>query len=151
MLSVGSKAPNFKLSDQNGQQHTLSDYIGKWVFLYFYPRDNTPGCTTEACSVRDNFSVLKQKGAAVFGVSTDAISSHKKFEEKYNLNFPLLTDEEKKVVNAYGVWGEKSFLGKTYMGTKRMSFLINKQGKIAKIYEKVNPKTHIQEVLEDFT
>lgn len=149
MLQVGDTAPNFTLPDQDSIYHTLAKYKGKWVFLYFYPKDNTPGCTVEACSVRDNLEALQKKGVIVFGISTDSAVSHKKFEDKYQLNFALLADEEKNVVNDYGVWGEKSFLGKTYMGTKRMSFLIDPQGKIAKIYEKVNPKTHIQDVLKD--
>lgn len=151
MYSIDDTAPDFTLSDQNNTTHTLSDYKGKWVLLYFYPKDDTPGCTVEACSVRDNFLQLKKRGVVVFGVSTDTVSSHKKFEQKYALNFPLLADEEKKVVNAYVVWGEKNFMGKTYMGTHRTSFLINPEGTIAKIYEKVNPKTHIQEVLTDLS
>lgn len=151
MLKAGNIAPDFTLPDQNGKSHTLSSYKDKWIFLYFYPKDDTPGCTKEACDVRDNFSILKDKGVTVLGISTDSVKSHKKFEQKYSLPFPLLSDEEKVVVNLYKVWGEKSFMGKKYMGILRTSFLINPEGKIAKIYEKVKPETHIQEVLADMS
>jgi peroxiredoxin Q/BCP len=149
MLKIGDKAPDFNLLDQNGESHQLSDFSGKWIFLYFYPKDDTPGCTTEACSVRDNFQVLKNKGVEVLGVSVDSVKSHKKFEQKYDLNFTLLADEDKEVVEKYEVWGEKQMMGKKYMGTFRTSFLINPKGEIAKIYEKVDPKKHLTEVLED--
>jgi peroxiredoxin Q/BCP len=148
-FSVGDKAPDFTLLDQKGKSRTLSDYNGQWVLLYFYPKDDTPGCTTEACALRDyypNFSKLK---AQVFGVSVDSVKSHKKFAEKYKLPFTLLADEEKKVVHAYGVWAEKKFMGREYLGTLRTSFLIDPKGKIAKIYEGVKPAVHANEVLED--
>ena len=149
MLKVGDKAPEFNLPDQNGEMHSLNDVKGKWVFLYFYPKDETSGCTTEACSVRDNYQNLKDKGIEVFGVSTDSVKSHKKFETNHQLNFTLLSDEKKEVVEKYGVWAEKSMYGKKYMGTLRTSFLINPQGEIAKIYEGVKPEKHLAEVISD--
>ena len=117
-------APAFALPDQNGTLHTLSDYRKQWVLLYFYPKDDTPGCTKEACSIRDSFPDFKKLGIAVLGVSTDSVKSHKKFEEKYGLPFTLLADTDKKVVELYGVWGKKKFMGKEYDGTFRTSFLI---------------------------
>lgn len=149
MVRPGNKAPDFELPDQNGEMHRLSDLAGKWVFLYFYPKDDTTGCTLEACSVRDNYGVLKQKGVEVLGLSVDPVKSHKKFEEKYDLNFTLLSDENKEVVQRYGVWMEKSMMGKKYMGVVRTSVLIKPDGEIAKVYEKVDPKKHVDEVLAD--
>ena|SRR3989344_4401848 len=149
MLKVGDNAPDFLLPDQNGKMHNLSDYKGNIIFIYFYPKDDTPGCTTEGCSVRDNMKVLEKLKVEVFGISADSQESHKKFAEKYQLNFTLLSDVEKSVLNKYGAWGEKKFMGKTYMGILRTSFLIDKKGKVLKIYEKVKPEQHIAEVLED--
>ncbi len=146
---VGKAAPDFKLPDQNGDMHSLKQYRGRWVVLYFYPKDDTPGCTVEACSFRDNFSVLKKLDAAVLGVSTDSAKKHAKFAEKYELPFTLLADEEKKVVELYGVWGKKKFMGREYMGTNRVSFLIDPKGKISKIYNAVKPAEHVAEVLAD--
>ena len=146
-LKVGQKAPVFELPDQDGKIHKLSDYKGKFVLLYFYPKDDAPGCTIEACSIRDNFSSFKKIKTIVLGVSADSIKSHKKFEEKYSLPFPLLSDKNKKVIKAYGVWGKKKFMGREYMGIKRTSFLINPDGKISKIYEDVKPAHHASEVL----
>ena len=148
-LQAGDKAPEFSLPDQDGKSHSLADYAGQWVLLYFYPKDDTPGCTTVACSLRDNFPAFGKLKAVVLGVSTDAVKKHKKFADKYKLPFTLLADEEKTLVNAYGVWGKKKFMGREYMGTNRMSFLISPEGKIAKIYEKVKPKEHAAEVLSD--
>ncbi|MBI3633147.1 MAG: thioredoxin-dependent thiol peroxidase [Candidatus Vogelbacteria bacterium] len=148
-IKVGEKAPEFKLQDQNGKLHSLSDYGGKWVLLYFYPKDDTPGCTKEACMIRDDFFNFEKISTVVLGVSTDSVKSHKKFEEKYHLPFTLLADEEKDVVNKYGVWAEKKFMGRKYMGTLRTSFLIDPKGKIAKIYENVKPIEHAAEVLRD--
>lgn len=148
-LKIGQSAPNFTLPDQNGKDHKLSDYKGSWVLVYFYPKDDTPGCTKEACSIRDNFPKFKKSKAIVLGVSVDSVKSHAKFAEKYDLPFILLSDEDKKVVKKYGVWAKKKFMGKEYMGTVRTSFLIDPAGKIAKIYEKVNPETHAEEVLKD--
>ena len=146
---IGSRAPSFKLKDQNGKTYSLRDYSGKWVLLYFYPKDNTPGCTKQACAIRDEFPAFKKLNCIVFGISIDSEASHKKFEEKFNLPFTLLADTEKKMVNAYGVWAEKKLAGREYMGTLRTSFLINPEGKIAKVYEKVKPELHAGEVLSD--
>ncbi|OGN07974.1 MAG: hypothetical protein A3C61_00850 [Candidatus Yanofskybacteria bacterium RIFCSPHIGHO2_02_FULL_39_10] len=148
-MEVGKIAPDFELLDQNGKLHKLSDYRGKTVLLYFYPKDDTPGCTKEACSIRDSQANFKNLTTVVLGVSVDSIKSHKKFAEKYKLPFTLLSDEKKAVVNLYGVWGKKKFMGREYMGTLRSSFLISPDGKIAKIYEKVKPEIHAEEVLED--
>jgi len=148
-LAVGDKAPAFAAQDQDGKMRALKDYSGKWLLLYFYPRDNTPGCTTEACAIRDNFATFEKFGAAVLGVSTDTADSHKKFGEKHRLPFSLLADPDKKIVQEYGAWGAKKFMGKTYHGTHRTSFLIGPDGKIARIYEKVKPAHHAKEVLED--
>ena len=148
-LAIGKTAPDFRLSDQDGKSHKLSDYRGQWVLLYFYPKDDTTGCTKEACAIRDempNFNKLKLQ---IFGISIDSVKSHKKFALKYGLPFTLLSDENKKVLNKYGVWAEKSMYGRKYMGTLRASFLINPKGKIAKIYEKVKPEIHAGEVLND--
>ncbi len=148
-LKIGDIAPDFKLPDQNGKIHKLSDYRGKWVLVYFYPKDDTPGCTTEACTLRDNFSFFKKLNCQILGISTDSVKSHQKFAQKYNLPFPILADKNKEVVKKYGVYGEKKFLGKVFMGTQRVSFLINPEGKIEKIYEKVVPQTHANEVIND--
>ncbi len=148
-LSVGDQAPDFQLLDQQGKQHTLSDYQGQWVLLYFYPKDDTPGCTKEACSIAAEFPKFEKLKAKVFGISTDSVKSHEKFAKKYKLPFTLLSDEEKKVVARYGVWQLKKFMGREYMGTLRTSFLIDPKGRIAKVYEKVKPELHAGEVLTD--
>jgi len=149
MKKAGTKAPSFKAPDQEGVVRSLKDYAGKWVILYFYPKDDTPGCTKEACSFRDGFALYKRAGIEVIGVSVDSVKKHAKFVEKYSLPFTLLSDEDKKIVEAYGVWGEKKFMGRTYMGTNRVSYLINPEGKIAKVYDKVKPEEHADEVLAD--
>lgn len=149
MIHIHTIAPEFALQDQEGITHTLSDYLGKKVLLYFYPKDDTPGCTTEACNFRDKIDDLKSLGLVVFGVSAGSVKSHKKFATKYQLSFPLLSDETKEVCKAYEVWGEKKFMGRTYMGISRTSFLIDEKGYIEKIYEEVKPKEHTQEVLRD--
>jgi len=146
-LKTGDKAPAFEAIDQNGNKHSLSDYLGKKVVLYFYPHDNTPTCTTEACNLRDNFSSLGQKGIVVLGVSTDDQKSHKKFEAKYSLPFTLLVDSEMELVNKYGIWQLKKFMGKTFMGTVRTTFLINEKGNIDHIIEKVESKNHSAQIL----
>ncbi|MBI4227925.1 MAG: thioredoxin-dependent thiol peroxidase [Candidatus Omnitrophica bacterium] len=148
-LKAGQAAPDFTLLDQHGAPRTLSAHRGQWVLIYFYPKDDTPGCTTEACGLRDRFPQFAKIKAVVWGISADSVKSHQKFAEKFTLPFPLLADDQKTVVHAYGVWGEKSFMGKTYMGINRMSFLVDPQGKIAKIYPKVKPDTHPDEVLQD--
>lgn len=148
-LSVGAKAPLWTLPDQTGASHSLASYKGQWIVLYFYPKDDTPGCTKEACSFRDNLPKFKKTKALVFGVSIDPVKKHAKFVEKFSLTFPLLADEDKKVVEAYGVWAKKKFMGREYMGILRTTFLINPEGKIAKIYANVKPETHAEEVLAD--
>ncbi len=148
MIHIGQKAPDFLLQDQNGETHSLAKYRGKKVLLYFYPKDDTPGCTTEACSFRDNYQALQESGLVVLGVSKDSVKSHKKFADKYELPFPLLADEDTSVCQAYGVWKLKKFMGREYMGIDRMSFLIDEEGKIAKVYEEVKPKEHVSEVKE---
>ncbi len=148
-LSIGDKAPDFSLSDQHGVLHTLQEAKGSWVLLYFYPKDDTPGCTKEACALRDSFPAFKKLNARVFGVSIDSVKKHEKFAQKYELPFTLLADEEKTLVQAYGVWAKKKFMGREYMGILRMSFLIDPKGNIAKIYENVKPETHAEEVLKD--
>lgn len=147
-LKEGSKAPVFKGADQNGKTVSLNDFKGKKLILYFYPKDDTPGCTAQACNLRDNYSELIQKGFQVVGISTDSVKSHKKFEDKYSLPFPLIADEEKKIVEQYDVWGEKKFMGKNYMGTNRTTFLIDEDGTIKKIITKPDTKNQTQQVLD---
>lgn len=149
MLKVGDSAPNFELPDQNGKVHKLSDYLGSKVLIYFYPRDFTPGCTTEACTLRDSFPNFKNLNTVVLGISKDSIENHKKFAQKFNLPFALLADVNHKVQEKYGVWQQKKFLGKSYMGTIRTSFLVDEKGKIIKVYEKVKPPIHAEEILRD--
>ena len=150
MLKEGDKAPDIKLESDSGEPFKLSSLKGKKVVLYFYPKDDTPGCTKEACSFRDAFSKFKKKGIAVLGVSPDSEASHKKFATKYDLPFTLLADRDREIAEAYGVWGEKKFMGRTYMGVHRTTFLIDEKGKIKKIFEKVKPEDHASEVLEAF-
>ena len=150
-LKVGALAPDFTLLDQDGTSHTLSKARGKWVLIYFYPKDNTPGCTKQACALRDADPDFIALDAVIFGISVDSVTSHKKFVEKYGLTFPLLADVDKKVVNSYGVWGKKKFMGHTYEGISRSSYLINPEGIVAKVYEKVKPEMHAGEVLHDLS
>ena len=150
MINIGDKAPDFLLNDQDGKQHRLGDYAGKKLVLYFYPKDQTPGCIKEACNFRDNIDVFSDKGVVVLGVSIDSEKSHQNFTTKQNLNFPLLADVEKKMVTDYGVWGEKSMYGRKYMGTFRKTFLINESGNIDKIYEKVKVASHAEEIIQDW-
>jgi len=147
-LKEGDKAPDFTAKDQNGDTVSLSNFKGKNLILYFYPADDTPTCTKEACNFRDNYQSLLSKGFAVVGVSLDNEKSHKKFIKKYDLPFPLLADEDKKIIEAYGVWGEKTTFGKTYMGTNRTTFVIDKDGKILKVIDKVESKNASQQVLD---
>ena len=150
MLKEGDKAPDFTAKDQNGTTVSLKDLKGQRVALYFYPKDDTPGCTKEACSFRDADDIYRSKGIKVFGVSVDDEASHQKFISKFQLPFDLLADTDHKIVEAYGVWGEKSMYGRKYMGTMRKTFLIDEQGKIAKIFDKVDVSMHADEVLEAF-
>jgi thioredoxin-dependent peroxiredoxin len=148
-LNVGQLAPDFQLPDQQGQTHRLSGYRGWWVLVYFYPKDDTPGCTKEACTIRDSWSKFGQHGVLVMGISADSVESHRKFADKHHLPFTLLSDEEKLTIQAYGAWQEKSLFGKKYMGIQRCSFLVDPEGKIAKIYPDVTPASHADEVLSD--
>ncbi len=146
-LKAGDLAPEFSAATNGGGRVALADFKGKNVALYFYPRDDTSGCTKEACGFRDHFAELRKAGAVVLGVSTDPVKSHDKFAVKYKLPFTLLADEDKKIVSAYGVWAEKSFLGRKYLGTHRVTFLIGPDGRIKKIWPKVKPDEHAEEVL----
>jgi peroxiredoxin Q/BCP len=147
-LEVGDKAPDFQAKDQNGNAISLSDFKGKKLILYFYPKDNTPGCTAEACNLNDNYSELTQKGFEVVGVSPDSIESHQKFIAKYNLSFHLIADTEKEVINKYGVWGEKNMYGKKSMGLLRTTFVIDEEGEILQIFKRVQTKDHTNQILQ---
>ena len=149
-LKEGAKAPDFAVSDGQGNTVRLKDLRGKRVVLYFYPKDDTPGCTKEACSFRDSFAKFKRHGIEVLGVSLDNERSHQKFTQKYDLPFRLLADTDRTVSEAYGTYGEKKFMGRSYMGNNRMTFLIDEQGKIKKIFSKVKPEDHAEEVLQAF-
>ncbi len=148
MLQEGMRAPVFTLADKDGKMVSLSDFLGKKVVLYFYPKDNTPGCTRQACAFAAAYSEFEKKNAVVIGISKDSVASHEKFAEKYNLPFILLSDPELQAIQAYGVWQEKKLYGKTSMGTVRTTFIIDEQGKIMKVMPKVNPDTNAAEVLE---
>ncbi len=148
-LSVGDKAPNFTLPDQEGQEHTLSAYKGSPVVLYFYPKDHTSGCTTEACGFRDDYSAYQKAGVTILGVSPDSPKTHTNFIAKHDLPFTLLADTEREVLKLYGAWGLKKMYGREYEGVLRTTFLIGADGKIAKIYEKVKPAAHSAEILAD--
>ena len=147
MIQEKTKAPDFNLLDEDGVPHTLSDYKGTPLILYFYPKDNTPGCTTEACNFRDDYSAYEKEKVTILGVSADSVKSHKKFKEKYQLPFTLLSDPEHRVCEAYGVWAEKQMMGKKYMGILRTTFVINKDGVVEKVFEGVKPSEHSKEVL----
>jgi peroxiredoxin Q/BCP len=151
MLREGTTAPEFTLAADGGAEVTLSDYRGEQVVLYFYPKDDTPGCTTEACNFRDDYSEILAAGAVVLGVSPDSVQSHDKFKNKFELPFPLLSDPDHEIAELYGAWGEKKMFGKTYMGIIRSTFVIDRQGKIVKVFPKVRPKNHSQEVLAVLT
>ena len=148
MLEAGNPFPNFSLQNQNGKTVSLGDFAGKWLVVYFYPKDDTPGCTKEACSLRDGWAKFRKKKIAVLGVSIDDEKSHKKFADKFSLPFTLLADTDKAIVKAYGVWGEKSMYGRKYMGTNRVTYLIDEKGKIASVWPKVKPDGHAEEILE---
>lgn len=148
MLEVGNKAPDFSLLNQDEKKITLKDYVGQKVVLYFYPKDDTSGCTKEACSFSDDLPKFSKVDAVILGVSPDSVKSHKKFSEKYKLKFDLLADDEKDLVEKYGVWKEKSMYGRKYMGVERTTFIIDEKGKIKKIFNKVKVDGHNKEVLE---
>jgi peroxiredoxin Q/BCP len=147
-MKVGQKAPEFSVKDDSGKTVSLSDFKGKKVVLYFYPKDDTPGCTTEACNFRDGLAAIRKKGAVVLGVSPDSVESHRKFKEKYDLNFPLLADPDRKAIEGYDVWQEKSMYGRKYMGVERTTFIIGPDGKITHIFPKVKVSEHAEAVLE---
>ena len=147
LLEVGTKAPDFTLPDQNGVNHTLSDYLGKKVILYFYPKDNTPGCTKQACGFGELYPQISEKGAVVLGVSKDSVASHKKFEEKFGLPFTLLSDPELSVIEPYGIWQEKKNYGKVYMGVARTTYLINEEGIIEKVVKSVKAAENPHQML----
>jgi peroxiredoxin Q/BCP len=148
MLKAGSKAPSFSLQSDDGKNISLNDFAGKKVVLYFYPKDDTPGCTREACSFTENANALRKAGAVVLGVSADSVASHEKFKKKYKLNFPLLSDPDRETIRKYGVWKEKNMYGKKTMGVERTTFIIDEEGKIAHIFPKVKVDGHTEKVLE---
>jgi peroxiredoxin Q/BCP len=148
MVAEGELAPDFTLTSDSGEPVTLSSFRGRTVILYFYPKDDTPGCTAQACGIRDSYDDFEQRGAVVLGVSPDEQSSHVKFKQKYGLPFTLLADPEHEVAEQYGVWGERKYMGKTYMGVERSTFLIDEDGRIAKVMRRVKPDTHAADVLE---
>ena len=151
MLEVGTKAPDFTLPDQNGDLHSLSEYRGKKVILYFYPKDNTAGCTEQACGFAERYPKFTEKGAVVLGISKDSVASHKKFEEKYGLPFTILSDPELVAIQAYDVWQEKKNYGKTYLGVVRTTYLIDEEGKIAKAFDKVKAADNPEQMLGELS
>jgi thioredoxin-dependent peroxiredoxin len=148
ILEAGEKAPEFQAVDQEGKDTSLDDFRGRRVVLYFYPKDDTPGCTKEACAFRDAYREFRKRSVEILGVSVDDEKSHKKFAEKFDLPFRLLADPDKKIVKAYGVWGEKSLYGRKFLGTKRVTYLIDEKGKIAAVWPKVSPAEHAKEILD---
>lgn len=151
MLEIGKTAPQFTLPNQDGKEVSLSDFAGKWVVVYFYPKDDTPGCTVEACGFRDAYDDLAEAGIVVLGISKDSVASHKKFADKYNLNFQLLADPSTEVIQAYGAWQEKSMYGRKYMGIQRLSVVIDPEGNVHTVFPKVTPRGHEKEVLKAVT
>jgi len=149
-LNIGQEAPNFKGIIQNGKEVSLSDFKGKKLILFFYPKDNTPGCTAEACNLSENYNLLREKGFELLGVSPDTERKHQNFIEKKNLAMDLVADTEKTILETYGVWGEKKMYGRTYMGVMRTTFIINEKGIIEKIFPKVKTKTHTEQILEAY-
>jgi peroxiredoxin Q/BCP len=150
-LKVGDQAPDFSVKDQSGNEIKLSDYAGKRVVIYFYPKDNTPGCTAQACNIRDNYSDLEKEGIIILGVSADSEASHQKFIDKFDLPFTLLADVDKKMLNDYGVWGEKKFMGRVYDGIHRTTFIMDESHAIVGIIEKPKTKDHSREILEVYS
>jgi peroxiredoxin Q/BCP len=147
LLGIGDKAPDFQTTDQDGERVSLKDFRGRKVVLYFYPKDDTPGCTKEACSFRDGFAAFRRRKIEVLGVSADDEKSHKKFAEKFDLPFRLLADTDKKIVKDYGVWGEKSLYGRKFMGINRVTYVVDEKGKVAAVWPKVKPEGHAEEIL----
>ncbi len=146
-LQIGQPAPDFRLPTDEGKEITLSEFLGKKVVLYFYPKDDTPGCTKESCSFRDAKAEIAKRGAVILGASVDSVDSHRKFKTKFHLNFPLISDVNKELVQAYGVWKQKSMYGRTYMGIERTTFIIDETGRIARIFPNVNVEQHLDDVL----
>ncbi len=151
MLKINDTAPGFTSTDQDGNPLSLIDFRGQKLILYFYPKDNTPGCTAEACSLRDGYSELRRMGFSVVGVSPDSEKSHTGFREKHHLPYPLIADTDRSIATAYGVWGEKRFMGRTYMGILRTTFVIDENGKIEKIFDKVRTKDHFQQIADSYS
>lgn len=149
MLNIDTLAPAFELADETGKTHRLADYKGQWLVIYFYPKDDTPGCTKEACTIAEIYDEFAALGVKVFGVSKDSPASHAKFKDKYHLPFTLLSDESTKMIEEYGVWKEKSMYGKTFMGINRITYIISPEGKVVKVYPKVSPADHALELLAD--
>ncbi len=149
-LKEGDKAPDFKGVIENGSEVSLANYLGKKLVLYFYPKDNTPGCTAQACNLTENQEVLKSKGFEILGVSADSVKKHQNFISKYDLGFSLIADEEKEVIKAYQVWGPKKFMGKEYDGIHRITFVINEKGNIERVFTKVKTKDHVNQILESY-
>lgn len=144
------QAPDFSLPDQNGTMHNLHDYAGRWVIVYFYPKDDTPSCTTEACSFRDARDTLAEYGSTVvIAISKDTVRSHKKFADRHRLNFTLLSDPDHKTIEAFGAWGPKKFMGREFIGIKRNTYIVNPAGTIVKTYENITPKTHVSQIIQD--
>ncbi len=150
-LKPGDKAPELEGTDQNGQTVKMTDYLGKKLIVYFYPKDNTPGCTAEACNLRDNYDLLLEKGFSILGISADSEKTHKGFATKHNLPFPLIADTDKKFIEAFGVWGPKKFMGRTFDGIHRITFVVSEDGVIEKVFEKVATKKHAEQILEAYT
>ena len=146
-LKEGDQAPQFETENDRGERVSLADQRGKWVVLYWYPKDDTPGCTIEACEIRDNWGLISGE-AELFGISPDSVQSHQKFRDKFSLQFPLLADPEHAVSDAYGVWGPKQFMGRDYMGVDRTTFIVDPEGKIARVFPKVNPAGHALEIMQ---
>jgi len=149
-LSPGDKAPEFTGTDQSGNTVRLSDFSGSKLIVYFYPKDNTPGCTAEACNLRDNYSLLMEKGFRIVGVSADSVKSHKGFAEKFDLPFPLIADTEKQIIKAFGIWGPKKFMGRTFDGIHRYTFVIDGNGVVEKVFDKVDTKNHTEQILKEY-
>lgn len=147
-LEVGDQVPHFSVIDDRGKMQSLSDYAGKKLVVFFYPKANTPGCTAEACDLRDHYTELKKAGYALLGVSADSVNKQRNFSDKFDFPFPLLADEEKEVINAFGVWGPKKFMGKEYDGIHRKTFIVDEEGKVARVIDKVNTKQHAAQILE---
>jgi thioredoxin-dependent peroxiredoxin len=150
LLKVGDQAPEIEFGDHEGKVHRISDYRGSKLIVYFYPKDNTPGCTDEACNLRDNYGLLLSKGFKIIGISADPLKSHQRFAGKFELPFPLIPDTERKVIEAFGVWGPKKFMGRVYDGIHRVTYIIDEQGLVEKVFEKVDTKRHAEQIIKEY-